>query len=255
VFSLFFASKEDPGLIKNGPYRPFSLLHIALTLLSFAIIFFLIKHLKHKKPSVRFLWAWAAYSLLVSLNVFRFAWDVGTGQFDFKEDIPLQLCGIQMFTLPIALASRGRAGEYIREFAFSYGTAGFVLGLLLPLTTQYDYPVLHFRNMQSLLYHACLGFIALMLSNLRFKPEIKNSYKADRVLVSCVLVTGAVNILTGSNYLYTSALPISFELLRRPSYLPFFAAFIFTAGRIPYWTYNHFQNRSYSRIASQNIKM
>lgn len=266
MFSLFFASKDDPALTRNGPYAPFSPLHIVLTLLSFALVFFLIKHAKHKKLKSRIFWAWGAYALLVSLNVFRFIWDVSAGEFDFKEDIPLQLCGIQMFTLPVALASRGRAGEYMREFAFSYGTAGFVLALLLPLTTQYDYPVLHFRNIQSLLYHDAIGFVALMLPHLGsdsaenaafrgivYKPEAKNAYKADRVLTACALVTAAVNVCAGSNYLYTSGLPISFDLMRWPFYLPFLAAFIFTAGRIPYWTYGYFQNRLLSETDAVHI--
>jgi hypothetical integral membrane protein (TIGR02206 family) len=257
VLSLFFASKDDPSLTENGPYKPFSLLHIVLTLLSFALIYILIRYLKHKKLSVRKKWAWGAYAFLVSLNVFRFVWDLGTGQFDFKEDIPLQLCGIQMFTLPVALASRGKAGDYMREFAFSYGTAGFVLAMLLPLTTAYDFPVLHFRNVQSMLYHTAMGFVALMLPLIGYRPEAKNARKADRVLLACALVTGAVNALWGSNYLYTSALPISFELLRWPFYLPFLAAFIFTAGRIPYWTYGYFQDKLYGETdgVRQNLKM
>jgi hypothetical integral membrane protein (TIGR02206 family) len=243
MFSLFFASKDDPALIENGPYRPFSFLHIVLMLMAFASIYLLIRHVRHKKYRGRFIWVCSAYALLVLLNVFRFAWDAGTGEFDIRQDIPLQLCGIQMFTLPFALFNRGKAGEHLREFAFSYGTVGFVLALLMPFTTQFDYPVLHFRNIQSLLYHTDMGFIALMLPHIGYRPDIKNAHKADNVLFACIAVTAVVNIAAGSNYLYTSNLPISFELLRWPLYIPFFGAFIIFAGRVPYIVYNYLQNR------------
>lgn len=256
MFSLFFASKDDPALIENGPYRPFSFLHIALTLLAFASIYMLIRHARHKNRRRRFIWVCSAYALLVLLNIFRLAWDLVTGEFDIKQDIPLQLCGIQMFTLPFALFDRGKAGEYFREFAFSYGTVGFVLALLMPFTTQFDYPVLHFRNIQSLLYHADMGFIALMLPHIGYRPDVKNVRKADNVLFICIAVTATVNIATGSNYLYTSSLPISFELLRWPLYIPFLGAFILFAGRVPYLAYGHLQNRTCNEHgARQNIKM
>ncbi len=256
MFSLFFASKDDPALIANGPYRPFSFLHIILTLLAFVSIYFLIRHVKNKKYLSRFIWVCSAYALLVLLNIFRFAWGIEIGEFDIKQDMPLQLCGIQMFTLPFALFNRGKVGGYLREFAFSYVTAGFVLALLMPFTTQYDYPVLHFRNIQSLLYHADMGFIALMLPHLDYYPDIKNVRKADSILCICIAVTAIVNIATGSNYLYTSSLPISFELLRWPLYIPFLGAFIILVGRVPYLAYNYLHNKTFNeRGAHHNIRM
>lgn len=256
MFSLFFASKDDPGLIENGPYRPFSFLHIFLTLLVFASIYFLIRHVKHKNHRSRLLWLYSAYALLVLLNIFRAAFDIVTGEFDIKQDMPLHLCGIQMFMLPFALLGRGKAGESLREFAFSYGTVGFVLAIVMPFTTQFDYPVMHFRNIQSLLYHADMGFIALMLPHTGYRPNIKNAHKADNVLFICIAVTGAVNIALGSNYLYTSGLPISFEILRWPLYIPLLGAFILFAGRVPYLAHNFLKNRTYGEHSvHQNIRM
>ena len=161
-------------------------------------------------------------------------WEARTGQFDLKEGLPLQLCGIQMFAIPLALFSRGRIGDYMREFVFAYGTVGFLLALLLPIPALQIYPVFHFRSMQSMLYHAALGFVALMLPHLNYRPDIRNVRKAYAVLVACALFTGAVNMLFGSNYLYTSALPIPFDLLPWPLYLPFLLAFALLVGRLPY---------------------
>jgi len=262
VFRLFFAGKDDPLLLQNGPYRPFTVSHISAMLLLFILIYIAVAHVKYKEYRLRFLWSVWAYVFLVFLNVCRFVWDVYTGIFDIKEDLPLQLCGIQMFAIPLALflqrkedkmpghfdvsgaaeASKWvwKIGEYICEFVYAYGTVGAILALIIPLPTLQQYPVFHFRSFQSLLYHAVMGFIAFMLPYLNYRPDIGNVKKAYCVLMICALFTGMVNMLIGSNYLYTAYLPIKFDLLPWPKYLPFLFAFALFVGRLPYYAYAFF---------------
>lgn len=263
MFKLFFAGKDDPLILQNGPYRPFTASHIATMTFLFILVLIAVHNVKQKKEyRLRFLWTVRAYVFLVFLNVFRFVWDVYTGIFDIREDLPLQLCGIQMFAIPLALFNQKgsntsashcylcvpentrwiyKVGEYMCEFVYAYGTVGFVLALILPLPTLREYPVLHFRSIQSLLYHATLGFIALMLPYLNYQPNIENIKKAYFVLVVCAVFTGILNALIGSNYLYTAYLPIEFELLPWPTYLPFLFAFALFVGRLPYYVHALFQ--------------
>lgn len=262
MLRLFFAGKDDPLLVQNGPYRPFTISHIVVVLLLFALVYTAVGRVKQKEYRLRFLWTVRAYVFLVLLNIFRFAWDVYTGHFNIREDLPLQLCGIQMFAIPLALflqRNEGqpmdhfsasniatapnqiwRIGEYMCEFVYAYGTVGFVLALILPLPTLYEYPLFHFRSVQSLLYHTAMGFIAFMLPYLNYQPDIGNVKKAYSVLMVCAVFTGIVNILIGSNYLYTAYLPIEFELLPWPLYLPFLFAFALFVGRLPYHAYAFF---------------
>lgn len=139
----------------------------------------------------------------------------------------------------------------MREFVFAYGTVGFLLALILPIPTLQIYPVFHFRSMQSMLYHAALGFIALMLPHLNYRPAVRNVRKAYAVLVICALFTGVVNILLGSNYLYTAALPIRFDLLQWPLYLPFLFAFALLVGRLPYYAYHLFRGNLHCKRGIQ----
>ncbi|MGI5849332.1 MAG: hypothetical protein ACOX8Q_04620 [Christensenellales bacterium] len=178
MFALFFADRDDPALVENGPYKPFSVSHIFVTLIAFILVYLMVRQIKNRPFKTRHKWACAAYIFLVSLNVVRLTWDISTEQFEITQDLPLQLCGIQMFVLPIVLFSRGRFSICLREFAYTYGIIGFLLALLLPLTTLYDYPVFHFRTIQSILYHAALGFIAFMLPHLDYQPDIKNVHAA-----------------------------------------------------------------------------
>lgn len=116
MFRLFFAGEDDPLLVRNGPYGLFTFPHILVVLLLFATVCLAIRRIKQKTFHTRFLWAFCAYLSLVVLDVMRMIWEVCTGPFDIKEDLPLQLCGIQMFAIPFALFSHGRIGEYMREF-------------------------------------------------------------------------------------------------------------------------------------------
>jgi len=259
VFRLFFAGKDDPLLLQNGLYRPFTTSHISAMLFLFILVYIAVGRVKQKEYRLRFLWSVWAYAFLVFLNVFRFVWDVYTGIFNIKEDLPLQLCGIQMFAIPLALflqrnegqplghfytpnsaeTSRWiwKIGEYMCEFVYAYGTVGFVLALILPLPTLREYPVFHFRSLQSLLYHTAMVFIAFILPYLNYQPDIRNVKKAYCVLIICAVLTGIVNMLIGSNYLYTAYLPIEFKLLPWPLYLPFLLAFALFVGRLPYYAY------------------
>ena len=182
MFWLFFADKDDPLLVKNGPYRPFTFSHIMVVLLLFVAVYLVIRHLRQKEYRIRFLWVCSAYVLLVLLNVLKFVWDIYTGHFNVKEDLPLQLCDIQMFAIPFAFFSRSKIGEYMREFVYAYGTMGFLLALILPLPTLYDYPVFHFRSMQSMLYHTAMGFVAFMLPYLNYQPNVGNVRKVKGIL-------------------------------------------------------------------------
>ncbi|GAA5345414.1 putative integral membrane protein (TIGR02206 family) [Planifilum fimeticola] len=240
MFRLFFAGKDDPLLVQNGPYGLFTLPHLMVVLLLFATVYLVIRRIIRKAYRARFSWVFRAYVLLVLLEIMRVIWSAYTGQFDVREDLPLQLCGIQMFAIPLALFSRGRIGDYMREFVFAYGTVGFLLALILPIPTLQIYPVFHFRSMQSMLYHAAMGFVALMLPHLNYRPDVRNVRKAYAVLVACALFASVVNILLDSNYLYTSALPIRFDSLRWPLYLPFLFAFALFVGRLPYHAYRFF---------------
>lgn len=274
MFKLFFAGKDDPLILQNGPYRPFTASHIAAMTFLFILVFMAVRNVRQKNEyRLRFLWTVRAYAFLVFLNVLRFVWDVYAGVFDIKEDLPLQLCGIQMFAIPLALllqrnegqpldhsdassiaeTSRWiwKMGEYMCEFVYAYGTVGFVLAIILPLPTLREYPVFHFRSIQSLLYHAALGFIALMLPYLNYQPNIENVKKAYSVLMVCAVFTGIVNALIGSNYFYTAYLPIDFELLPWPTYLPFLFAFALFVGRLPYYAHAWLQRNLFDDMAKE----
>ncbi len=132
---MFFLPKDSPELVQNGPYAPYSAAHIIIILFAFGFIWLLLRIVRQKSIGSRLVWVAAVYGSLVLLNILRVFWEVSTGSFDVKTSLPLELCGIQMFVLPLALFSRGKIQTYMREFAFSFGTLGFFFSLYLLAAT------------------------------------------------------------------------------------------------------------------------
>jgi hypothetical integral membrane protein (TIGR02206 family) len=252
MFSTFFLGRQNPRLLESGPYAPYSLAHIAVAAAAFALVFSLVRRVRRTNHGVRLRWVWGAYALMALLDVARFAWEMNAGDFNLRESLPLQLCGLQLIAIPIALAGKSCAGEYARDFVFAYGTLGFVLAVLMPFTVMYDYPVWHFRTMQSMLYHASLGFAALMLPHLGYRPDVKNACKGYLVLICAALLTGIVNAALGSNYLYTARLPLPGQIVPWPYYLPLLLLFILLAGRLPYYAYHIAKTHASDKTAITN---
>lgn len=232
--SLFFAPKDDPSILANGPYQPYGLGHILFIILSFLIVYLLIKYVSKKDIKERYKWVYWAYAIFILINLVKWYWNIKMG-FDIKTDLPLQLCSLQIFLIPLALFARGKPGEYMGEFCFAYGGLGFLIAMLAPLTTQFEYPFFHFISMQNLIYHVFLGFIAFILPYLHYQPVIKNIWKAYIVIIIITIITGIINVLISSNYLYTAYLPLPEQIIPWPYYIPLLLAFALLAARIPYY--------------------
>lgn len=250
MFSLFFLGRNDPELKLGGPYAPFSAAHIAVTLTAFVLVALAVRFIRRQHSRSRLALTGCVYGFLVLLNILRLVWESAAGEFDIRTSLPLELCGLQMFILPPALFSRGRFGGWMREFAFSYGTLGFVLSLIMPFTTLYDYPVWHFRTMQSVLYHSALGIICLSLPGPGYEPQVRNARKAYVVLAAAAVLSGTANILTGGNYMYTAALPLPTQIVPWPYYLPLLLGFALLAGRLPYYAFHFLKTRKTADTAS-----
>ena len=249
ICMMFFAYKTD--LEEGGPYAPFSAVHIAAMLLALLLVAVLIRRLHRAQPRTRHTALIAAAASLFLLNITRLTWELIVGGFDIAASLPLQLCGLQMFSLPLAIFFRGTFGRAMRAFVFTYGTAGAVLALLLPLTTLYDYPMLHFRTIHTFLYHTVLLFGSALLIQCDNAPTIADMNKAYAVLGVCVIVAATASALTGGNYLYTARLPLPTEVLAWPWHLPPLLAFALVAGRIPFWVHHLIQRRMHTQKLKQ----
>lgn len=78
-------------------------------------------------------------------------------------ELPLFLCSIQLFTIPLAAFSRGRIKEAALDFVFIFGLLGALLGTYGAGNNYGSYPVLCIDNVVSGITHCISGFASLYI--------------------------------------------------------------------------------------------
>lgn len=81
----------------------------------------------------------------------------------WTSELPLFLCSIQLFTIPLAAFSKGRVREAALDFVSIFGLLGAFLGTYAAAQNYNAYPVLSMDNVFSGITHAISGFTALYI--------------------------------------------------------------------------------------------
>ena len=118
-------------------------------------------------------------------------------------NLPLFLCSIQLFTIPIAAFGKGRLKEACLDFIVIFGLAGGVLGTYGAGPGYASMPVLSFDNVVSGITHAISGFTALyiMIVGLTSMKK-KNIPFSFSILSFFALVAYIANRLLDCNYMF-----------------------------------------------------
>lgn len=81
----------------------------------------------------------------------------------WTNELPLFLCSIQLFTIPLAAFSKGRVREAALDFVSIFGLLGAFLGTYAAAQNYNTYPVLSVDNVVSGITHSISGFTALYI--------------------------------------------------------------------------------------------
>jgi hypothetical integral membrane protein (TIGR02206 family) len=124
---------------------------------------------------------------------------LATGQWTIQGMLPLWLCSVTSWTMPLLLVARSR--RYY-EWAYFMGIIGATMALSTPDLMNYGFP--HYRFIEFLTLHGALIVATVYMTAVEgFRPTWKS---LPRVIVITNLYWGVcavVNNLIGSNYLYT----------------------------------------------------
>lgn len=109
-------------------------------------------------------------------------------------NLPLFLCSIQLFTIPLAAFAKGRVQEASLDFVMIFGILGAVLGTVGAAQNYNAYPVLSFNNVVSGLTHAIAGFASLyiMISG-------RGSLKENNIWITFAILFGVCAMAFGAN--------------------------------------------------------
>jgi uncharacterized membrane protein YwaF len=117
--------------------------------------------------------------------------------------LPLFLCSIQLFALPLAAFSKGRLKEVALDFVMIFGILGAIVGTYGAAQNYSCYPIFSIENVSSGITHSISGFASLyiMISGMHSMKK-KNIWGTCAVLsVFCVLAY-VVNLLIDYNYMF-----------------------------------------------------
>lgn len=145
------------------------------------------------------------------------------GQTNWVKLLPLHLCAMQSFFIPLAVFSKNKV---LREFVYCTSILGGICAIVFPVGVAETYPMIHFQTIQTMVLHGLLIFVplALIVSG-QFMPDKKNYGKVVLVLLCAATVAAGVDFATGENYMFLNYAPLGtplfliFKLFGKRAYL------------------------------------
>ncbi len=139
---------------------------------------------------------------LLKLTIFSIRSDASFLEF-ISSNLPLFLCSIQLFTIPLAAFSKGKVQEAALDFVFIFGSIGAIGGTYLAGNIFGGSPVLSADVFFSVATHSVSGFAALYIgfSGLASMKK-ENIFITACIMVSFEIIAYVCNILFDCNYMF-----------------------------------------------------
>jgi len=192
----------DPFQLFGAPH----LIGLGICFLSF-IALFLIGPRFSVRQQVCFRYTLVAI-LLVNEILWQW-WNWTTGQWLIQEMLPLNLCSMLIILSAIMLVTKR---PVLFELVYFLGIAGATQVLLTPNAGMYGFP--HYRFFQVIVSHwAIVTAGVYVVAVERFWPTLRSVFRVLIILNIYAVITGIVNILLDSNYLFIAEKPDTASLM------------------------------------------
>ncbi len=194
----YFAYNYD-----GGAFQLFGTGHLVYLAVVTAAISFLIWGWRdpdnEAKRRARLLIAW----VMLANEVAWHAWNIATGAWSIRENLPLHLCGISIWSTIYMLFTR----DYrIYPVIFFVGIVGATQAIITPSAGEYGLP--HFRAFQTLISHGMVVVALVFVTTAEgLRPTWVSVWKTMIVLNVYLLLVSGVNYALGSNYMFTMRKP------------------------------------------------
>jgi hypothetical integral membrane protein (TIGR02206 family) len=136
-------------------------------------------------------------------------WNIAIGEWTIQAHLPFHLCSVLVWASLIMLLTRNYK---IYEFVYFLGIAGASQALLTPEAGIYGFP--HYRVFQTITAHGAIVTGAIFMTVVEGYRPHWSSFKTVFIWTNIyMLVVTGINVLIGSNYLYTIHKPPTASLL------------------------------------------
>lgn len=187
----------------NEDFQLFGKQHLLMIMLTVVLSVGLAIFAKRKLSSVNQLWL--GRSITVALATAVIGWvaiRLILGQFDYKTDLPFDICNIVALALPILMWNPRKR---IHEVLYFWVMAGTIQALLTPHLFE-GFP--HFTFIKYFLVHGGLVVFAVYTTVVYgLRPTWKSLWRSFFVLQIYVATLFCINLLLGSNYAYLMGKP------------------------------------------------
>jgi hypothetical integral membrane protein (TIGR02206 family) len=152
------------------------------------------------------------YTILVVLVIAESSWhiwNIAIGKWTIQTHLPFHLCAVLVWSTVIMLLTKNYR---IFEFAYFLGIAGASQAVLTPEAGIYGFP--HYRVFQTLFAHGAIVTGAIFMTVVEgYRPTWKSVKQVLIWLNIYALIVTGINLLIGSNYLYTLRKPATASLM------------------------------------------
>lgn len=198
--------------MKDYTGEPFHLFGIGHLIAIFVIVLVNLSFIWLKKSENQKLKDRVRYLIVAMLVISEGSWhiwNIAIGEWTFQTHLPFHLCSVLVWTSVIMLITKNYK---IYEFAYFLGIAGASQAVLTPEAGIYGFP--HYRVFQTLIAHGSVVTAAIFMTVVEGYRPHWSSFKRVFIWTNIymVVVTG-INLLIGSNYLYTLRKPPSASLM------------------------------------------
>ncbi|MEI8132112.1 MAG: TIGR02206 family membrane protein [Leptolinea sp.] len=142
---------------------------------------------------------WGLLALIYGCEASWQIWMWAIGSWSMQGMLPLWLCSVTSWTMPLLLIWRNQ--KYF-EWVYFLGSIGAAMALLTPDLMQYGFP--HFRFIEFFTLHGAIIIAIVYMSSVEgFRPHLKSLPWVIGITNIYWLFCAWVNSQIGSNYLYT----------------------------------------------------
>ena len=161
----FFTHKDRLAPASELPGTMFTPLHFAVAgiILAIVILCAVLIHKKDKLIKNTFIVLWATVSIL---EVVKIVWESTTGntvRLEVTGILPLYPCSIFMYAMPFAIWGKGKVKQAACGYVCTLGLLGASVNFFYPMTVLYNYSIISFSAMHSMIYHAVMLFTCLTM--------------------------------------------------------------------------------------------
>jgi hypothetical integral membrane protein (TIGR02206 family) len=190
-----YFSKDYTG----GAFELFGTAHLLALALIVAICLLIILLHHHFNPLARRCTRWGLLAVIYLGEISWHIWKLASGDWTIQGMLPLWLCSLTVWSMPLLLILRNRS---YYEWVYFMGLIGASQALLTPDLMIYGFP--HFRFIEFIAVHGAIIIAVIYMTVVEsFRPTWHSLPRTilitDLYWVFCWIINNRI----GSNYLYT----------------------------------------------------